>query len=304
MLRSLGIPARVAAGFFIEPETNTFDYYPVRTDMAHAWVEVWYPGEGWIEYDPTSNTLAANEEFRFSSGVPQDLFERLMKEILENRSRLIPKEGTGEEGRTSNLSALGNRTLRFLGKNGPFFLFLILIFGFLLFRTRFLLASELTRDPRKGTILLWRHILRRLRLGGFKREPGEAEPEWIKGLETSFPGIYGLYQKTAAARFAPEYTREESRALKTGYGLFSGAYRRCVPAGRRLLAWLLPPLVLLFGPPGSARRNKPGSGPNPRSPGGGDSGGQGFGGTNSGGNGGKTGVWGLFLLLPLLALLA
>ncbi|MDR2661539.1 MAG: hypothetical protein LBC31_00920 [Treponema sp.] len=295
LLRSLGIPSRVAAGFFIEPETNTFDYYPVRTDMAHAWVEVWYPGQGWIEYDPTSNTLAADEEFRFSSGVPQDLFERLMKEILDNRSRLTPKEGTGEEGGPSYLAALGNRALRVLGKNLSLFLVLSLALWFLLIRVRFLLASALTRNPRRGTTRLWRHILRRLRLGGFKRGPGEAEPDWIRGLEDPFPGLYGLYQKTAAARFAPEYTREDRRALKAGYVLFSGNYRRSVPPGRRLLAWVLPPLALLLGPWGPAGRG--GSGV---SGGGGPSGD----GTTPQGSGGRAGAWVLLLFFPLLTLLA
>jgi transglutaminase-like putative cysteine protease len=41
ILRSLGIPSRVAVGFFIDPQDNAFDYYPVRSDMAHAWVEVY-----------------------------------------------------------------------------------------------------------------------------------------------------------------------------------------------------------------------------------------------------------------------
>jgi hypothetical protein len=93
ILRSLGIPARIGAGFFIDPETNTFDYYPVRSDMAHTWVEVWFPGYGWIEYDPTTEKLAEGEEFGFSSGLPPRQFETLMKEILENRSRLRLKEG-------------------------------------------------------------------------------------------------------------------------------------------------------------------------------------------------------------------
>jgi transglutaminase-like putative cysteine protease/tetratricopeptide (TPR) repeat protein len=253
LLRSLGIPARVAAGFFIDPQTNTFDYYPVRTDMAHAWVEVRFPGYGWIEYDPTSNILAENEEFRFSSGVPQDLFERLMKEILDNRSRLTPKEGSGEGGNTTNLAALGNRALRSLEKNWPVLLLLSLTIWFLLIRTRFLLAAALTRNPRKGSIRLWKHLLVRLRLGGFRRMSGVAEPEWVRGLEGAFPGIYELYQKNAAARFAPEYTREDHGNLKREYGIFRGIYRRSVPPGRRLLAWFLPPLALLSGPSKTVR---------------------------------------------------
>jgi transglutaminase-like putative cysteine protease len=91
LLRSIGIPARIAAGFFLDPQAGTFDYYQVRSDMAHAWVEVPFPGYGWIEFDPTTENLAEGEEFRFSAGVDPQLFERLMREILENRSRLRAK---------------------------------------------------------------------------------------------------------------------------------------------------------------------------------------------------------------------
>ena len=42
MLRSIGIPSRVAAGFFIRPDSGALDYYPVRANMAHAWVEVFF----------------------------------------------------------------------------------------------------------------------------------------------------------------------------------------------------------------------------------------------------------------------
>ena len=53
MLRSLGIPARVVAGYAVG-ERNTFSgYYDVRASDAHAWVEVWFPRYGWYEFDPT-----------------------------------------------------------------------------------------------------------------------------------------------------------------------------------------------------------------------------------------------------------
>lgn len=55
MLRTLGIPARVAAGF------TSGSYEPLEgrprwivTDRdAHAWVEVWFEGWGWLPFDPT-----------------------------------------------------------------------------------------------------------------------------------------------------------------------------------------------------------------------------------------------------------
>jgi protein-glutamine gamma-glutamyltransferase len=53
MLRSLGIPARIANGF----QSGTFNpvsgMYVVRASDAHSWVEAYDPVEGWVTFDPT-----------------------------------------------------------------------------------------------------------------------------------------------------------------------------------------------------------------------------------------------------------
>jgi transglutaminase-like putative cysteine protease len=249
LLRSLGIPARVAVGFFIDPELNTFDYYPVRSDMAHAWVEVRYPEYGWIEYDPTTTFLAEDEEFRFSSGVPRDLFERLMREILENRSRLSPREGAEEEAPPSILSSLGRRTGVFLRERWGLLLAFLLCLCFMGIRCGSLAASRLNRNYRKKAVRLWAHVLRRLALGGFRRPPLEGEAGWAKSMEDQIAGVYPLYQGAAAARYAPEYGGEDWRDLWRRYGDFSKRYGRRLPLSRRALAWLLPPLALALPPP-------------------------------------------------------
>jgi hypothetical protein len=51
MLRLLGIPARVAAGFL--PGRYHGDFWEVTDHDAHAWVEVWFQGLGWLPFDPT-----------------------------------------------------------------------------------------------------------------------------------------------------------------------------------------------------------------------------------------------------------
>ncbi|MBA3733868.1 MAG: DUF3488 domain-containing protein [Actinobacteria bacterium] len=51
MLRLLGIPARVAAGFV--PGRYHDDFWQVTDHDAHAWVEVWFRGYGWLPFDPT-----------------------------------------------------------------------------------------------------------------------------------------------------------------------------------------------------------------------------------------------------------
>jgi transglutaminase-like putative cysteine protease len=53
MLRSLGVPARLAVGFAQGERESGSNVYVVRRNNAHAWPEVYFPGLGWIEFEPT-----------------------------------------------------------------------------------------------------------------------------------------------------------------------------------------------------------------------------------------------------------
>ena len=55
MLRSLGIPARMAVGYAeggFDADTNTFT---IRRRDSHAWPEVYFNGYGWVEFEPTTS---------------------------------------------------------------------------------------------------------------------------------------------------------------------------------------------------------------------------------------------------------
>ncbi|QHT59300.1 transglutaminase domain-containing protein [Paenibacillus lycopersici] len=63
MLRTQGIPARYVKGFapgeLGEPaEGGGASLYTVRASDAHAWVEVWFPGVGWLSFEPTPGFAA------------------------------------------------------------------------------------------------------------------------------------------------------------------------------------------------------------------------------------------------------
>jgi transglutaminase-like putative cysteine protease len=60
MLRTLGIPAREAVGYVPGPYNPLTDLYDVQADDAHAWVQVWFPGYGWQNFDPTAVVPEAN----------------------------------------------------------------------------------------------------------------------------------------------------------------------------------------------------------------------------------------------------
>lgn len=53
MLRSLRIPARVVNGFRTGEFNDLTGQYVVRGSNAHSWVEAYFPGYGWVSFDPT-----------------------------------------------------------------------------------------------------------------------------------------------------------------------------------------------------------------------------------------------------------
>ncbi|NDJ76301.1 MAG: hypothetical protein GYB65_08570 [Chloroflexi bacterium] len=55
MLRSQGIPARMAAGFAQGHWDSERGVFEVREGDAHTWVEVYFPGYGWVEFEPTAD---------------------------------------------------------------------------------------------------------------------------------------------------------------------------------------------------------------------------------------------------------
>ena len=52
MLRIAGLPARVVLGY-THPNADRNGRFTVTTDDAHSWVEAYFPGLGWIPFDPT-----------------------------------------------------------------------------------------------------------------------------------------------------------------------------------------------------------------------------------------------------------
>jgi transglutaminase-like putative cysteine protease len=61
LLRSLGIPSRMATGYAVHSGVTGADGWTVVRDSdAHAWVEVWIPGHGWVSSDPTAGSALAD----------------------------------------------------------------------------------------------------------------------------------------------------------------------------------------------------------------------------------------------------
>jgi hypothetical protein len=55
MLRTVGVPARVVTGYAMGEWNQAEMAYRVPESNAHAWVEVYFPGYGWAEFEPTAS---------------------------------------------------------------------------------------------------------------------------------------------------------------------------------------------------------------------------------------------------------
>ena len=67
MLRYLGVPARVAAGFTSGRYATDTGTWTVTDHDAHAWVEVWFRGYGWLPFDPTPGRGSLTASYTSSS---------------------------------------------------------------------------------------------------------------------------------------------------------------------------------------------------------------------------------------------
>lgn len=54
LVRSLGIPARYVEGFVMPMYPKTGSTYEISNEQAHAWVEVYFEGYGWVPFEPTA----------------------------------------------------------------------------------------------------------------------------------------------------------------------------------------------------------------------------------------------------------
>lgn len=53
-VRSVGLATRFVSGFLYDPAVDGSDCEIVGAGATHAWVQVYLPGAGWIEFDPTN----------------------------------------------------------------------------------------------------------------------------------------------------------------------------------------------------------------------------------------------------------
>lgn len=72
MGRAVGLPTRYVEGFSMPPAPKYGMMYEVQKSNSHAWVEVYFPGIGWLTFDPTPTTYLDGTAIQQSQSSPED----------------------------------------------------------------------------------------------------------------------------------------------------------------------------------------------------------------------------------------
>jgi transglutaminase-like putative cysteine protease len=65
--RVMGLPARYVSGYLLTHPAPGKEKL-VGSDASHAWVSVWAPGIGWVDFDPTNDLIPGDEHITIAYG--------------------------------------------------------------------------------------------------------------------------------------------------------------------------------------------------------------------------------------------
>ena len=87
MLRSVGVPARMAAGY-APGELDITGRWTIRDRDSHGWTQAYFPGHGWIDFEPTTAWAALNrgELTIDADGSEEENPEESVNDLLESLS--------------------------------------------------------------------------------------------------------------------------------------------------------------------------------------------------------------------------
>jgi transglutaminase-like putative cysteine protease len=81
VMRALDVPARIVTGYQGADPVPVDGWWIVRQRHAHAWAEIWQPGEGWLRVDPTAAVAPERIERSRNLAPPRGLVGQAMANL-------------------------------------------------------------------------------------------------------------------------------------------------------------------------------------------------------------------------------
>jgi transglutaminase-like putative cysteine protease len=222
MLRLLGVPARVAVGFVRGTYRN--GEWQITDHDAHAWVEVWFRGYGWLPFDPTPGRGTLGASYSSSSSRFDAAAEaRLLSGVVRGGEVFGPVGLQTGPTRRPNVKSAADVGVRGLGPTqtkahhslARFLLLLALgvVVSIWLLKTIRRRLRYLTRDPRRVAGACARELSEFLLDQRFSVQRGASFGELKASIEERLVVDAAPFARAAdAARFGPPGPAHEAAA--------------------------------------------------------------------------------------------
>lgn len=218
LLRCLDIPARYVEGYILPPEKKD-GVYKVTNQQAHAWVEVYFDGFGWIPFEPTSPFVANLYNDRtISATISSDMLDTGYNDYMEMMDR-YRNQGAAVtydfDTETETDSGMKKPVLTLIIISAAIGL-IVLVMGTIAsinyFKFYNLQRKIKKGDPNSSMLIAYGYILKALKFQGVTLHPGETPTQFSERVEkifdiksfsfnkTSFTKISGYYVKARYSR--------------------------------------------------------------------------------------------------------
>lgn len=223
MLRSIGIPARWVKGFTqgeykSTPSSNQYEYI-VKNSDAHSWVEVYFPGSGWVPFEPTKGF---DNIFQFTYTDTTTQSNTTPAPVKKPEKKQPNQEHKTPTQANSDSSWLSHFDVKILYKSFYVVLALLLIAALILFRTRkkwlpaFIIRRYRKRNDPEALDAAFNRLLKLLALYGHTKKTHQTLREYAsivdRALGISDMKAFALiYEKSRYYHATPEHWQESKQ---------------------------------------------------------------------------------------------
>jgi len=227
MLRTLQIPSRVVNGFRTGEFNDITSQYLIRAQDAHSWVEAYFPGYGWVSFDPTPASPAATHTGWSRTMMYLDALSSFWREWVVNYdvshqhtlSRQATQSGLEWARRTQGWArdryaawldtarrvqrTASNSPIRWSVVGGAVALLLVLaanVGRLLRALRRHRLAIHPEKFPRTAATIWYEKTVRILARRGVSKSPAQTPAEFVASVADA-------HVRAALARFTEHYER-------------------------------------------------------------------------------------------------
>ena len=253
MLRAVRIPSRVVNGFNGGEFNNLTSQYLIRASNAHSWVEAYFPGYGWVSFDPTPvgsapahmgwNRVAlyvdAMASFWREWVINYDLsHQQTLAVAAASNSRELLQRMRNWAGRHNQalLTAVRRAQDTMAGSPEQWSITGILVTALLLLATntqrlwralrRRRLAARPEKSPRLAATIWYERMTRAVQRRGWRKSPVQTPEEFVASIEDAIlrEGVERFTRHYEQARFGA--SAEDARRLPKLYEEISSPTKR------------------------------------------------------------------------------